>query len=146
MIYREAPEGFEPRFNIVSCFVEHDGRFVLLHRPIQKSQGGKWGVPAGKMDAGETELQAMVREMKEETGLDVQPESLKYYTKLFVRYPDYDFGYTMFSLSVDEAPNIVLSPQEHQDFRWVTPEEALTMPLVDDLDGCIKMFYPHSNS
>lgn len=141
MIYREAPSDFEPRFNIVSCFVEHDGYFVLLHRPIQKSQGGKWGVPAGKIDGGETELQAMVREMKEETGLEIQTESLKFFTKLFVRYPDYDFGYTMFLLVADVRPEIVLSSIEHHDYRWVTPTEALEMPLVDDLDGCIKMFY-----
>ena len=55
MIHTDPPEHFAPRFEVVSCFVEHDGEILLLHRNEGKSEGGKWGMPGGKIEAGESE-------------------------------------------------------------------------------------------
>lgn len=52
----------------VSAVIFGDGK-VLLHR---RSDNGQWGLPGGSVEIGETVSQAMVREVKEETGLDVQ--------------------------------------------------------------------------
>ncbi len=52
-----------------------DGRVVLIRRgkpPLE----GRWSVPGGTVELGETLEQALVREMKEETGLQVEPEGL----------------------------------------------------------------------
>lgn len=141
MIYSEKPDGFQPRFEIASCYLEHDGKFVLLHRHEGKSQGGKWGVAAGKLEAGETPSRGVLREIREETGLDIPENTLEYFTHIFVRHGDYDFVYHMFHTQLDALPNILIEPKEHQGFTWVTPEESLKMNLVDDLDECIKMYY-----
>src|SRR3989344_2825045 len=61
MIYKNLPKKFNPRFEIVSCYVEHNGKILLLHRHGHKSEGNRWGVPGGKIDGGESELGAMVR-------------------------------------------------------------------------------------
>ena len=141
MIYQNQPEKFNPRFRVVACYLQHDGNFLLLHRLNHKSQGGKWGLPAGKVEAGENEREAMSREMREETGLMVTPENFKYFTTIYVRYPEYDFIYSMFSLELDSLPAVQVNPNEHQNFRWMSRESALKIGLVDDLDECIKMFY-----
>ncbi len=141
MIFKERPSDFSPRFEIASCYLEHDGKFVVLHRHENKSQGGKWGVVAGKLDAGESPKQAMVRELREETGIEITEGKLEYFTSLFVRYPDYDFVYHMFRTDLDALPVIKIEPYEHQAFVWVTPEASLKLNLVDDLDECIKMYY-----
>lgn len=141
MIFESRPADFKPRFHVVSCFLLSDGQFLLLHRPEHKSQGGKWGVPGGKVDADETEIAAMVRELGEETGINIDPENIHHFNTIYVRYPDHDFVYSMFSADFPERPEVRLNPAEHQDFRWTTPQEALGMNLIDDEDACIKMFF-----
>ena len=69
MIYKTKPDNFSPRFEIVSCFVESDGKILLLHRQYHKPQGNTWGVPAGKVDKDEDIFQAIAREIAEEAGL-----------------------------------------------------------------------------
>ena len=141
MVYKTAPKNFNPRFEIVSCYVEYGGKILLLHRHKEKSQGDKWGVPAGKMEKGEKLVDAMIREAREETGLTIKPSELEYLEKVFVRYPGYDFVYHMFRMKLEAKHSVVLSSKEHQAFCWVTPKQALKMNLVNDLDACIKMSY-----
>lgn len=141
MISKEEPKNFKPRFSIVSCFCEYDGRFILLHRHANKSQGFKWGVPAGKMEVDELPEDAVIRELQEETGIDMKRENMKYFGKVYVRYPDYDFIYHIFHAVLDGKVSIKIRSSEHLDSVWVTPKEALDMQLVDDLDACIKLFY-----
>jgi 8-oxo-dGTP diphosphatase len=141
MIYKDLPEKFNPKFEVVSCFVECDGKILLLQRQDNKSQGGKWGVPAGKIDEGESEKLAVLREVKEETGIALNNDSVKHSKKVFVRYPDYDFVFDIFKSEIKNFPDVVLSKEEHKDFRWVTPSEALSLDLILDEDECIKNTY-----
>jgi 8-oxo-dGTP pyrophosphatase MutT (NUDIX family) len=141
MIFREQPTDFKKGMSVVACYLEHNGTFVLLHRHVNKSNGDKWGLPAGKMEKGESMQQAMRREILEETGLDVPEERLNYFDSLFVRHENRDFEYHMFSTDLKDKPRIVLSSSEHKDSRWVTPEESLEMNLIYDLDECTRLFY-----
>jgi ADP-ribose pyrophosphatase YjhB (NUDIX family) len=59
----------------VAALIEKDGK-VLLVRRINDPQRGYWSLPAGFLDAGEDPIQAVQRECKEETGLDVRITSL----------------------------------------------------------------------
>lgn len=141
MIYEKAPTDFNPRFEIVSCYLENDGKFLLLHRHEHKSQANKWGVAAGKVEERETAGDAMVREIKEETGLDVPQNRLEYFTKVYVRHAGYDFVYHIFRTKLDVRPEIKINEHEHKDFQWVLPSDGLQMNLVDDLGECMKLFY-----
>lgn len=126
---------------MVSCYIEFEGKILLLFRESHKLEGNKWGMPAGKIHSGESEQEAVIREIKEETGLGVAPEKLNYCRKVYVRYPDYDFIYHIFSFQLELQAQIKINPREHREYAWVTPQEALGMQLVADLDGCIKMHY-----
>lgn len=141
MIYSSLPKEFNPEFEVVSCYLEHDEEILLLHRHGHKSEGNKWGVPAGKIDKGENEFEAMVRETREETGQEISSDQFEYLSKVYVKYPDYHFVYYMFRVKLNERPLIVLSEGEHQDYKWVSPEAALSLELVRDLDACILMTY-----
>jgi ADP-ribose pyrophosphatase YjhB (NUDIX family) len=60
----------------VTGVVIEDGRILLLN---QDADGGRsWSLPGGKLEDGETLAVALVRELKEETGLDVEPGRLLY--------------------------------------------------------------------
>jgi len=139
MIFKDKPENFAPKFEVVSCFVEYDNKILLLCRQDHKPEPNTWWVPAGKVDEGETIQQAMEREGQEETQLNL--ENAIYIDKLYVRYPDYDFMYHMFHKSFATQPKVTIHPNEHKTYTRETPKQALEMDLIQDLDACIKLFY-----
>lgn len=141
MIYKNFPKKFNPVFEIVSCYLEYNGKILLLHRHKHKSEGDKWGVPAGKINRGENEFQAMLREIREETGQKLRSENLEYLTKVYVKYPEYHFVYHMFRARLAHLPRIELSVHEHKGCKWISPDKALGLDLVRELDKCIKMSY-----
>jgi ADP-ribose pyrophosphatase YjhB (NUDIX family) len=61
----------------VTGIVIEDGRLLLLNQDTPNT-GRSWSLPGGKLEEGETLAGALVREMKEETGLDVEPGRLLY--------------------------------------------------------------------
>jgi len=142
MIYNKQPENFLSDIEVVACLVEYNNKFVLLHRQDNKTHGDKWGQPAGKVDhSDEDKSSAMVRELKEETGINTKKEDLIFYKTFFVSHPDRSFLYHYFVLHLKEKPEIILSQKEHKDFSWVTLDEALSMSLILDEDYCLKDYY-----
>lgn len=55
----------------VGCIVTRDNEILLARRNMRLSEGGKWCLPGGYMDMGESTLEAARREVKEETGWDI---------------------------------------------------------------------------
>ena len=141
MFYKTEPANFISRFEVVSCYIENDGEILILHRQDHKPEGNTWGLPAGKIDAGENELDAMVREIGEETGLKVEPEEFEYLEKLYVVYPTYQFIFHMFKVTLEEKPVIKISDGEHKAYKWLKPEEVLKLDLIPDFDECLKISY-----
>ena len=141
MIFLTKPKDFNPKFDIVSCFCEANGKILLLHRNKSRPQGLTWGVPAGKVEDSEDIATAIKREIFEETGIKINEKNLKYFGKVFVRYPEYDFVYHIFHIKFPREPKVTINSNEHIDFKWVTPEEALKLPLIRDLEKCIELVY-----
>ncbi len=141
MLYLQEPKNFQPDFDIVSLYLECQGKILLLHRNPSKPQGGKWGVPAGKVDNGEELVPALVREVFEETGVSIGPGELEYFQSVYVEHPEHHFVYHMYHLAMVDFPDVVTSEYEHQRYQWVSPKDALKLDLVDDLDTCIHMYY-----
>ncbi|KND51170.1 MAG: pyrophosphohydrolase [Parcubacteria bacterium C7867-001] len=141
MIFDTEPADFSARMQVVGCYVEHAGRILLLRRHEKKPEGGTWCVPGGKIDAGEAVLEAAIRETEEETGYRIPPELITEHEMVFVRYPTVDFTYKLFHAKLDERPHIILRPNEHTDFRWVLPHDALTFALIEDEGACIRRIF-----
>ncbi len=141
MLYRKEPEAFNPNFHSVGCFMEYSNQILLLLRQDYRQQGNTWGIPSGKVECRESPIGAVVREIKEETGFTIYPKGIAYISCVYVRFPDYDFIYHIFHTKLDEMCKVRINPEEHKDFRWVSPNEALAMNLIQDLDACIEMVY-----
>ncbi|MCK4453977.1 NUDIX hydrolase [Candidatus Parcubacteria bacterium] len=57
----------------VTCLIENNGRFLLIKRSSKEDYyGGKWVFPGGKVEREEDVIQTLLREIKEETGLETQ--------------------------------------------------------------------------
>lgn len=140
MIHAIIPKGFQPVFEVVSCFFAYDKKILLLHRLKSKSEGGKWGLPAGKVNKGETREGALKREVYEETKVSIDGQRVEFLGTLAVTHGERDFFYHSFQVTLPSLPEVVISRQEHKGFAWKTIEEALTLPLVTDLDLCIEKY------
>ncbi|MEO8637716.1 MAG: NUDIX hydrolase [Candidatus Taylorbacteria bacterium] len=141
MLYLKKPKDFAKKFDVAACFFECNGEFLILHRHNHKSEGDKWGLPAGKINSGETPVDGALREIYEETGNRVRKENLVFFRKMYVRYPDFDFDYYLFSIALTEKPQVTLSEREHKDSKWVTPKGALSMNLMRDFDSTVRLFF-----
>jgi hypothetical protein len=58
-----------------------------------------------------------------------------------VKYPEYDFVFSMFRTKFDDEPQILTRPTEHKDHQWVPVNDILELDLVKDNAECVKMFY-----
>lgn len=141
MIYEKKPNKFNPKFDVVGCFVEYNWKFLLLHRQNNKPQANTWWIPGGKVDIWESIENTMIRELKEETWLELPLSKLSYFNKVYIKSEEYDFVYHMFSLKLNTNIDIILNLNEHKDFNWISPKNSLNLPLIHDLDNCIKLFY-----
>src|SRR3546814_15390768 len=61
---------------VAATLVDGDGRLPVQRRPEGRSMAGLWEFPGGKIEAGETPEQALVRELAEELAIDVEAASL----------------------------------------------------------------------
>lgn len=74
------------------CLFDEQGRVLLQKR----GNSGKWGFPGGAIELGETPEDAAIREVREETGLDVEIESLiGIYTDSDMKYPNGDEAHSI---------------------------------------------------
>lgn len=140
MIYLLKPQDFTPKFEVVSCTVEFEDKFLVLQTGKHKFLRTKWGVPAGKVENNENLHHAIIRETFEETGINILRDNMHYFDTVFVVHEGYSFIYHMFYTSLDKLPSVQIT-SEHEQFRWVTPHEALNLDLIPDEDYCIKMYY-----
>lgn len=99
-----------------------ENRFYLL--VLRHKYSGNWSFPKGHVEKGETEMQTALREVKEETGLDIKlidgfRESVVYYPKPNIRKQVVYFLGTV-------APDVSFYPQEEEisEIKWVKLENA----------------------
>lgn len=62
------------KLDVVAAIIERDGKILLAQRPDHADQAGLWEFAGGKVEPGETQPQALIRELREELGIDATPE------------------------------------------------------------------------
>lgn len=110
--------------HIAGCFLETEGKFLILHRLPEKSEGGKWGIPAGKVEHGEREEEAVAREVLEETGIEVDPSALEHLPQITWDFGDKIVSFTPFRIRLAPPISVRINNNEHQSFKWVTGVEC----------------------
>ena len=112
------------------ALVDSDGRVLLARRPEGKPMTGLWEFPGGKVEADETPERTVVREAREELGVDVEHSCLAPLTFASHTYPDF---HLLMPLYVCRIWSGVARGMEGQALKWVRPAEmdARTMPPAD---------------
>lgn len=123
-----------------AVLIDRDGRVLLAQRPEGKSMAGLWEFPGGKVQEGESPELALVRELKEELGIDVTTSCLAPLTFASHAYESFHLLMPLFAIRVWEG-----QPQsrEGQALKWVSlgdlrnydmpPADLPLVPLLFDL-------------
>lgn len=106
-------------YGLVVCVWVYDGKgkVLLTRRAPEKSGAGSWENSGGAAQAGENSLQAIVRELREETGIEAKPEEFELLCTDRDKICHYDFYCLCRELPVEE---IKLQPGETDDAKWAT--------------------------
>lgn len=106
-------------YGLVVCVWVYDGQghLLLTRRAPEKSFAGTWENSGGAAKAGETSLQAITRELYEETGICAQPEEFELLSSGRDRIAHYDFYCLKKQIPIEQ---IVLQPGETDGAKWVS--------------------------
>jgi 8-oxo-dGTP diphosphatase len=106
-------------------YAERDGEILLLQRAEGSALAGQWFLPGGAVDAGELPEDGARRELREESGLEIDGE-----LELIGCYPMHVYGWDTLMLSyrgtVAGGANAVVS-HEHDGARWVRADDMLAL-------------------
>ena len=106
----------------VTAAIEKDGKFLLVKRSEKEANyPGKWLFPGGKVEKQEDALQGLLREIKEETGLEVEDKAAMIRTYWFTRSDgNNSLG---FNFVLKWKSGEVSLGEDLEDFAWVSPED-----------------------
>jgi len=111
--------------DVVAAIIERDGKILLAQRPPHADQPGLWEFAGGKVEAGETQPQALVRELREELGIEARPAR-------YVASHQREVSGRLIHLHAWHVPSFVGEPMRHYHsaLAWCDPAEALRYALA----------------
>ena len=114
----------------IACIAFNDKKVLIAHRNPTGQMGGRWEFPGGKVEEGESEEEAVVREFEEEFGVKVSVEKMIAETTFKHNGAERLLHAYLIDVPHDGmAEKYVLS--EHTEYRWAEIAEIPTLNFVD---------------
>lgn len=108
------------------ALIDADNRVLIAQRPSGKSMAGLWEFPGGKIEPGETPEAALVREVKEELGIEVCLECLAPFN--FASH-SYETFHLLMPLYICRTWDGEIAPREGQQFAFVRALDLTKYPM-----------------
>jgi 8-oxo-dGTP diphosphatase len=108
------------------ALIDVDGRVLLAQRPEGKSMAGLWEFPGGKVEQGETPETALIRELREELGIDTWASCLAPLTFASHAYADFHLLMPLFACRKWQG---IPQGRERQALRWVRAQDLRSYPM-----------------
>ncbi|MDA1090837.1 MAG: (deoxy)nucleoside triphosphate pyrophosphohydrolase [Proteobacteria bacterium] len=116
--FRLPGEPVETVLVVAVALVDADDRVLIAKRPEGKMMAGLWEFPGGKVHPGELPETALVRELREELGIDITESCLAPVTFASHLYDDFHLLMTLYVCRVWQG---TVTPLEGQELKWVRP-------------------------
>jgi 8-oxo-dGTP diphosphatase len=113
-------------FVVAVALIDPDGRVLIAKRPEGKQLAGMWEFPGGKVEPGERPEQALIRELKEELGIDVNEACLAPF--VFASHA-YESFHLLMPLYLCRRWSGVVTAREHAGLAWVKPNRLGDYPM-----------------
>ena len=120
----------------VAVITDNKQRVLVTQRPLYVPQGGLWEFPGGKLELGESAEQALVREIKEEIGLEVKQCHLL--GKIEHEYPGKKVQLIVFHVS--EFNGIPLCLEGQLDLKWLPKDQLNPVEFPEANSAIFKLF------
>lgn len=112
---------------VAACaLIDTDGRVLIAQRPQGKQLAGLWEFPGGKVEPGETPEECLIRELREELGVETQTACLAPLTFASHSYDDF---HLLMPLYVCRRYSGIPQPLEAQALKWVRPKQLRDYPM-----------------
>jgi 8-oxo-dGTP diphosphatase len=111
---------------VAVALVDADNRVLIAKRPEGKALAGLWEFPGGKLDAGERPEEALIRELREELGIEVKSPCLAPLTFASHAYDDF---HLLMPLYVCRKWEGFVAPREGQQLKWAPPRTLRDYPM-----------------
>jgi 8-oxo-dGTP diphosphatase len=108
------------------ALIDVDGRVLLAKRPEDKSMAGLWEFPGGKVESGETPENALIRELREELGIETWNSCLAPLTFASHAYPDFHLLMPLYACRKWHGQP---HPHEGQALKWVRARDLRDYPM-----------------
>jgi len=120
----------------------HKEAEVLLTKRNVEPFKGEWCLPGGHIDHNESAENAVIREIKEETGLNINPRFFKYFDEII---PNSNIHSVV--LVFEGSGSGIINKQEHEviDIRWFSISDALNLQLAFTHKEILKAYYEYKN-
>lgn len=133
----ESPDRKLPKIG-VAVFILRDGKILMSER-LKGNGAGTWGLAGGHLEMGETFEECCKREVKEETGLDInEVRLLTAVNKGIVASGDHYVTLFFVANNVDGTP-LDLEPEKHGPWKWF-PKNDIPKTCFEDFESLIKRY------
>ncbi|MEC5375623.1 pyrimidine (deoxy)nucleoside triphosphate diphosphatase [Pseudocitrobacter sp. MW920760] len=111
--------------DVVAAIIEQNGQILLAQRPSHADQAGLWEFAGGKVEQGESQPEALIRELREELGIEAQPTR-------YIASHQREVSGRIIHLHAWHVPVYAgeIVAHEHSALTWCSPELALSYPLA----------------
>ena len=133
---RDYPE--RPIIGIGAVIVEGE-RFVLVKRGREPHKN-EWSIPGGVLECGESIKEAVVREAREETSLDIEPLALVEVFERIIRDPDgrIQFHYVIMDYLCRVKSGTLRAGEDAADARWLRQSDLQDLKVADGTVGVLR--------
>jgi len=111
---------------VAAALVDSEGRVLIAQRPEGKNMAGLWEFPGGKIESGERPEAALIRELREELGIEVKEPCLAPFTFASHTYGEF---HLLMPLYICRRWDGVPRPLAHAALKWVRPREMTGIPM-----------------
>lgn len=125
--------------HVVAALISRNNSFLLAQR-IKGELKDKWEFPGGKVEQGETEFEAIEREIYEELNIKVTAEEK--ISSFHHKYPFAEIKLSLIKCNISDNDNELVLKGSHTKFAWITYSDNIDLaPLDSKIFGYLKNHY-----